>query len=89
MYNPEREVHVTASMIHDNAGYTPYEGMHIKGWPVITISRGEVVCEHGEVKAAKGRGRFLRCDRPAPARPMGRYVGGFDPGTGQLMPRSS
>jgi dihydropyrimidinase len=54
--------------------FTPYEGFKVKGWPVVTISRGEVVCRDGTPLGRKGRGRFLPCDRPEPAKPLGRVA---------------
>ena len=65
------------------------EGVTVKGWPVITISRGEVVAEDGRVTEERGRGRFLRCDRSPLARsPIsrsgGRRTTGFDPVSGRL-----
>lgn len=35
--------------------YTPYEGWEVTGWPVLTMSRGEVIARNGEVTAARGR----------------------------------
>ena len=50
----EREV------VHDGHGTCIYTGMELKGWPVMTISRGRVVYADGEVDAdATGRGRCL------------------------------
>ena len=40
-----------------NAGYDVYEGWEVQGWPIFTISRGEVVFENGKVMGARGRGR--------------------------------
>lgn len=54
------EVTVTAAMQHDRMDYTPYEGMRIRGWPTLTLSRGDVVCADGTPKGAPGRGRFIR-----------------------------
>jgi dihydropyrimidinase len=34
--------------------------MRVKGWPVTTLSRGEVVWQDGEVMGQPGRGRFLK-----------------------------
>ena len=44
---------VTNDMIHSSAGWTIYEGWEMKGWPVLTILRGNVMVEwpEGEVKA--------------------------------------
>lgn len=69
IWDKDREVTVTASMLHDNAGYTPYEGMKLKGWPITTLSRGVVICHEGELMVKPGRGQFLRCAPPEPARP--------------------
>ena len=59
LWDPDREITVTQAMLHDRMDYTPYEGLRIRGWPVQTISRGEVVVRDGEVLAREGRGVFL------------------------------
>jgi dihydropyrimidinase len=64
---------ITQSELHDAMDYTPYEGMKIRGWPVIVLSRGEVVSRDGQPVAKIGRGEFLRCEKPEPARPRGRW----------------
>jgi dihydropyrimidinase len=69
IWDAEREVTVTNAMLHHNVDYTPYEGMRIKGWPLVTLSRGEAVYADGEPQGARGRGQFLKCDRPMPAKP--------------------
>jgi dihydropyrimidinase len=55
-------------MLHHNVDYTPYEGMRIKGWPLVTLSRGEAVYADGKPQGERGRGQFLKCDLPAPGR---------------------
>jgi dihydroorotase-like cyclic amidohydrolase len=40
--------------------YTPFEGRTVKGMRVLTIVRGKVVAEKGEVVANPGYGRFVR-----------------------------
>jgi dihydropyrimidinase len=44
--------------------YTPYEGMRLKAWPGITLSRGEVVWD-GQFHAQPGRGQLLACGTPS------------------------
>ena len=61
-----------AADIHDNVGYTPYEGMQLKGWPVTVISRGRVVIEDGQLRAERGSGNFLPCALSDAAKPLGR-----------------
>ncbi len=58
--------------MHDNTGYTPYEGRPLKGWPVTVLSRGRIVVEEGKLLAARGSGEFLPCALSDAARPLGR-----------------
>jgi dihydropyrimidinase len=44
--------------------YSPYEGRVVRGGPVVVMSRGEVIVDHGEWKGRAGRGLFLK-RRPA------------------------
>jgi dihydroorotase-like cyclic amidohydrolase len=54
----EREV------VHEGKGTCIYEGMMLKGWPTMTVSRGRVVYENGEVDPdAAGLGECVT--RPA------------------------
>lgn len=86
IWDPDKEVTVSVDMLHDNMDYTPYEGRRVTGWPVTTLSRGEVVWRDGKVTAEPGRGRFLPCDLPDAAKPLGRPVHGFQPVTGEYKP---
>ena len=72
IWDPEREVTVRAENIHDNVGYTPYEGMRLKGWPVTVLSRGRIVIDDGKLQAERGSGNFLPCALAEAARPLGR-----------------
>jgi dihydropyrimidinase len=71
VFDPDKRVRLTNDLLHHNVDYTPYEGMQITGWPAVTLSRGEIVWRDGAFTAAKGRGRFLPCALPAPARAEG------------------
>lgn len=69
VWDPHRQVTVSNSMLHHDVDYTPYEGMQLTGWPVLTLSRGEIIWRDGEVLGTPGRGQFLPCGLPDPARP--------------------
>src|SRR5262249_30173243 len=69
VWDDRRELTITNAKLHHNVDYTPYEGLRLRAWPEITISRGEVVWSDGAPHGEAGRGRFLRCDRSTPARP--------------------
>ena len=74
IWAPDREVTVTSSMLHDNVGYTPYEGRKITGWPVTVLNRGRIVVADGTLQVERGSGEFLPCAPPATAAPLGRLV---------------
>jgi dihydropyrimidinase len=59
IWDAEREVAVESAKLHDNVGYTPYEGKKVKGWPLIVLSRGRVVVEGGALQVEKGTGGFV------------------------------
>lgn len=79
VWNPERKFAVTYDLLHDNVGYTPYEGREITGWPEVVISRGRVVVEDAALHVEAGSGEFLPCDRSDFARPLGRLEPEMDP----------
>lgn len=60
VFDPHKEWVVTAGELQETAGWTPYEGLKLKGRPVYTISRGDILLDEGEFKAEKGRGCFLK-----------------------------
>lgn len=68
LWNPDLKVTISHAMLHDNVGYTPYEGREVQGWPEVVVSRGRVIVEHGELHAQRGSGQFLRCGVPEPVR---------------------
>ena len=59
---------ITAGAIHDNVGYTPYEGRTITGWPVTVISRGRTVVRDGKLLVERGSGEFIARKSPGPFR---------------------
>lgn len=60
IWDPQIEQVLTHAMLDDGSDYTPYEGMRITGWPVMTLLRGEIVARDGRIEARKGHGTYLR-----------------------------
>lgn len=58
--------------LHHAVDYTPYEGRELRAWPAMTLLRGEVVWDGRDFTGTPGHGQFLRCDRPAAAKPRRR-----------------
>jgi dihydropyrimidinase len=71
VWDPEREVTISNTLLHHAVDYTPYEGMRIRGWPALTLSRGDIVWDGQRPQGAPGRGQFLECALPEMARPKG------------------
>jgi len=74
LWDPDKRVTVDTADLHDNVGYSPYQGRHLTGWPVTVISRGRVVIENGTLSAERGSGEFLPCAQPKTAEPLGQPV---------------
>jgi dihydropyrimidinase len=66
IWDPGKRVALTASMMKDNVGYTPYEGMSVTGWPTTVLSRGRVVVENERLKVERGTGKFVARGVPMP-----------------------
>jgi len=50
---------VEAEKLKSSSGFSLYEGWTLKGWPILTMVRGEVVMKDGEIVCPKGYGRFI------------------------------
>ena len=57
--DPKKQVTIKNENLHENVDYTLYEGMELKGYPVMTISRGEIIVKNNKFIGSKGRGRYL------------------------------
>ena len=66
IWDPDRAVTLRAADMHDNVGYTPYEGRQVRGWPEVVVSRGRVVVAGGQLHAGRGSGLFLARGTPEP-----------------------
>jgi dihydropyrimidinase len=58
--DPNKEVILSRDILHSRCDYTPYEGRYLRGYPVATVSRGEIVMRDGEFTGRAGRGRLVQ-----------------------------
>jgi len=63
LFDPNRKLTLSRSVLHERVDYTPYDGIPLKGYPIMTIARGQVLCDKGEWVGATGQGQFLKRDR--------------------------
>jgi dihydropyrimidinase len=57
VWDPDAERVVAAAEQFTNADYSPYEGRTVTGWPRLTIRRGEVLADSGQIVAIGAGGR--------------------------------
>lgn len=55
-----KEMTITSDNLYTKVGWTPYEGCEVKGVPIYTIVRGNIVMEEGEVIGKPGYGEFIK-----------------------------
>src|SRR5262249_51207998 len=77
IWEPARTLRLPSAMLHDRAGYTPYEGRSVTGWPETVLSRGRVAVRDGRLHVAPGSGRFLPRAAGEAAQPLGRPAAEF------------
>lgn len=60
LVDPQKERIVTNSTLHMKVDYAVFEGMVCKGWPVMTMQKGEIIAENGEFVGTRGHGEFFK-----------------------------
>jgi len=59
VFDPNVEKIITPKNLRQNAGYSPFEGRLVRGWPTTTIVRGRVVVQEGQLLVDKGWGQYI------------------------------
>lgn len=62
IWDPDCTHVLTHELLRDGSDYTPYEGLEVTGWPVLTMVRGKVVVRDGELLGAKRHGNHVARD---------------------------
>ncbi len=60
LIDPEKRVTLSAKTLNQDTDYCPYEGLEVKGYPVLTLSRGDIIAVDGAFTGTPGRGKFVR-----------------------------
>ena len=63
LWDPDETRTIRDEDMFSGTGFSVYSGWEVTGWPVMTLRRGEVVYENGEILAAAGSGELLRRGR--------------------------
>ena len=60
VFDPEKPVTIRQRDMHSKQDWELHEGFKVTGWPVMTISRGDIIVENGRVHAEPGRGKLIK-----------------------------
>ncbi len=59
IFDPGKRVTLCTDILHEHVDYTPYQGLALKGYPVTTLVRGQVVARQGEFVGETGGGLYI------------------------------
>jgi dihydropyrimidinase len=59
LFDPNKAFTFSPQTLHSAIDFSSYDGITVTGYPVVTLSRGEVIVEDGQFVGQPGRGRFI------------------------------
>lgn len=59
LFDPQKNVTLSSEVLHENVDYTPYAGLALRGYPVRTYARGQLIAENGEFVGDGHRGQYM------------------------------
>ena len=62
VWDPNGTRTISAKTHHQNIDFNIYEGMEVTGVAAVTLSRGRVLWQNGELRTERGTGQYF--DRP-------------------------
>lgn len=65
MIDLDREEVVSPKLLQHYSDYNIYEGMRLRGWPILTMRGGEVIAENLEIVAKPGSAKYLKAHTDA------------------------
>jgi dihydropyrimidinase len=66
IYDPEARWTIRAAEHLSKTGYTLFEGWQVQGRPWMTLLRGRVLLDHGQLQQSPGYGQFIPAGSPLP-----------------------
>lgn len=60
VFDPLLEKTISPDILNYSIDWNPFTGMKVKGWPIMTILRGQILSKHGKYIGPKKAGRFLK-----------------------------
>jgi dihydropyrimidinase len=63
LWDPQQRRTIDGASMQSRAGYSPYDGWEVQGWPRFVLRRGQTVLADGTPVAQPGQGRWIRRDQ--------------------------
>lgn len=60
VYDPNQQVTLAQTGLHQRVDYCPYEGHKVVGYPSVVLLRGEVIVQDGQYVGYPGQGQFVK-----------------------------
>ena len=60
VWDPDKELEISAKTHHSNSDYTLFEGTTVKGSPEVVTVRGQVIVDGDQLVAKPGAGQFVK-----------------------------
>ncbi|MBI4234375.1 MAG: amidohydrolase family protein [Chloroflexi bacterium] len=60
LWDPGARKRIALADLHHDSDYSIWEGWEVQGWPVVTILRGKVIVENGELLGSPSDGQWLK-----------------------------
>ncbi|MES2031298.1 MAG: dihydropyrimidinase [Pseudomonadota bacterium] len=79
IWDPARKVMLSDEMMHDLAGFSPFSGRTVIGWPEKVLLRGRVLVDGDIFTSKPGEGRLMLREGGKAATPSGRLAAEMDP----------
>ena len=57
--DPNKKVYPSDDEMYSKSGWTPYQGWELTGGPVLTMLRGKIIAQEGEVIGQPGNGTYI------------------------------
>lgn len=64
IFDPKKSVTISHKSLQTDCDWSPYEGMKVTGYPVMTLCRGNIVAKGGRFIGQAGYGKLLKRGRP-------------------------
>jgi len=67
IYDPHKEVTLSATALHQRVDYTPYEGRVVRGYPRTVLLRGQMIVDDAQFVGHVGQGQFIPAKPSSPS----------------------